>query len=462
MQQPDWLDWAWRELGVVEVPGRGNNSRIVEMFQTVGHSSVRDDEVAWCAAFVGACLERSGRASTRSLGARSYLSWGGSIEATRLGAIAVLSRGSDPALGHVGFVVGETDAQVFLLGGNQSNGVNVTAFEKSRVLSYRWASESGSTSEAVGPDAVAEERTPVAADLFVSALRHVLEMEGGYSDDPYDPGGPTNKGITLSVYARWIGESISPESRSRLVARLKRIPDAMVREIYRTRYWEPADCARMPTPLALMHFDAAVNHGVAGAIRMLQQAVGADVDGEIGPQTRARIATTQLVEALAKYAEARRDRYRALKHFWRFGRGWLRRVDVTLARSGELLNVPSAPEVTVTGTHPESNASESDVNIIKRGPSNMTNETSEGIPAAKWWGESMTIWGVIVTAAATVLPVVGPLLGLDITGEMVRQIGQQLTEVIQALGGVIGTLVAIYGRMRATQPITRKLVAVKL
>lgn len=92
----------------------------------------------------------------------------------------------------------------------------------------------------------------------------------------------------------------------------------------------------------------------------------------------------------------------------------------------------------------------------------MTNETSEGIPAAKWWGESMTIWGVIVTAAATVLPVVGPLLGLDITGEMVRQIGQQLTEVIQALGGVIGTLVAIYGRMRATQPITRKLVAVKL
>lgn len=92
----------------------------------------------------------------------------------------------------------------------------------------------------------------------------------------------------------------------------------------------------------------------------------------------------------------------------------------------------------------------------------MANEMNAGVPATKWWGESLTIWGVIVTAAATVLPVVGPLIGLDITAEMVSQIGQQLTEVVQALGGVIGTLMAIYGRMRASQPVTRKSVAVKL
>lgn len=459
MQQPDWLVWAWREFGVLEVPGNGSNARIIEMFQTVGHSSIDDDEVAWCAAFLGACLERSGRASTRSLRARSYLSWGDLIEMPRFGAIAVLSRGSNPALGHVGFVLGETDAQVFLLGGNQANSVNVTAFEKSRVLSYRWPQESGLISEPSDSNAVVIVKAPAVRDLFATALQHVLEMEGGFSDDPYDPGGPTNKGITLSVYARWVGESVSPESRSRLVARLKKIPDAMVQEIYRTRYWEPADCARMPAPLALMHFDAAVNHGVVGAIRILQESIGADIDGEIGLQTRGRIAATPLVETLTRYAEIRRDRYRGLKHFWRFGRGWLRRVDVTLARAGELLGVPA-----VTGPGPDVADSDNKMHeaVNTKGDSHMTNENSNTTSTAKWWGESMTIWGVIVTAAATVLPVVGPLIGLDITAEMVKQIGQQLTEVVQALGGVIGTLLAIYGRVRATQPIARKSLAVKL
>ncbi len=465
MQQPDWLLWAWREFGVLEVPGKGNNSRIIEMFQTVGHSSIADDEVAWCAAFLGACLERSGQSSTRSLRAQSYLSWGGEIGSPRFGAIAVLSRGTNPALGHVGFVVGESDAQVFLLGGNQSNSVKVSAFEKSRVLSYRWPPDPGADDNAIisdvggVADADGVAGSLVEPDLFASALQHVLEMEGGFSDDPYDPGGPTNKGITLGVYARWIGEKIAPENQSRLVARLKRIPDAMVREIYRTRYWEPADCGRMPTSIALMHFDAAVNHGVSTAIRILQEAVGADVDGEMGPQTRGRIAAMPIVELLTKYAEIRRDRYRSLKHFWRFGRGWLRRVDVTLARAGELINLKAVTRRGVDGSPPQDIINETQ---ISKGNGDMANEMNAGVPATKWWGESLTIWGVIVTAAATVLPVVGPLIGLDITAEMVSQIGQQLTEVVQALGGVIGTLMAIYGRMRASQPVTRKSVAVKL
>lgn len=459
MRQPDWLVWAWREFGVLEVPGSRNNSRIVEMFEAVGHSAIKDDEVAWCAAFLGACLERSGHASTRSLGARSYLDWGAAVDEPHVGAIAVLSRGSDPALGHVGFVLGMSDAEVFLLGGNQSDRVSVAAFAKSRVLSYRWPQAAVAIGEASKLDAVVDERESGGGDLFSLALRHVLEMEGGFSDDPHDPGGPTNKGVTLEVYARWIGERVSPESRSRLVARLKRIPDAMVREIYRTRYWDPADCARMPAPLALMHFDAAVNHGVSGSIRILQEAVGAKIDGEIGPQTRGKIAVAQLVEALTKYAEIRRDRYRALKHFWRFGRGWMRRVDATLARSGGLLNLKDASGQRADEARFEGSVGETE---LSRGNVDMTNETSETIRSAKWWGESMTIWGVIVTAAATVLPVVGPLVGFDITAEMIKQIGEQLTEAIQALGGVIGTLVAIYGRMRATQPITRKLVSVKL
>jgi uncharacterized membrane protein len=83
----------------------------------------------------------------------------------------------------------------------------------------------------------------------------------------------------------------------------------------------------------------------------------------------------------------------------------------------------------------------------------MTNETTNDSVPAKQWGESMTVWGVLLTAASTLLLVIGPLLGLDTTAELIEQLGRQLTEIVLALGGIIGTLIAIYGLVRATQAI---------
>ena len=74
----------------------------------------------------------------------------------------------------------------------------------------------------------------------------------------------------------------------------------------------------------------------------------------------------------------------------------------------------------------------------------------------KWWGNSVTIWGVIVTALSTVLPTLGPLLGLDITADLIRQLGADVVAVVQAVGGLIGTILAIYGRVRATTQIERR------
>ena len=74
----------------------------------------------------------------------------------------------------------------------------------------------------------------------------------------------------------------------------------------------------------------------------------------------------------------------------------------------------------------------------------------------KWWGHSMTIWGVIVTALSTVLPVLGPVLGLDITAELIRQLGDNIVLFGQAAGGLIGTIMAIYGRIRTNAPIARR------
>src|SRR5690606_15204149 len=138
MEDAPWLAQAWRELGQAEHAGTRENPRIVAMFREVGHPDVTRDEVAWCAAFCGACLERAGIASTRSLLARSYLKWGASLIDPRVGAIAVLSRGTDPGQGHVGFWLGETDDDVILLGGNQTNAVSVQRFPKSRLLALRW------------------------------------------------------------------------------------------------------------------------------------------------------------------------------------------------------------------------------------------------------------------------------------------------------------------------------------
>jgi lysozyme family protein len=159
----------------------------------------------------------------------------------------------------------------------------------------------------------------------------VLEMEGGYTDDAYDPGGPTNQGITLAVYAEWKGKALDADTAPSLLAQLKQIAPADVAAIYKERYWRKADCERLRPGLAVMHFDAAVNQGPGTAVRILQEAVGTSSDGEIGPLTLRAIAATPPIKLLNAYANIRRERYRAMPHFWRFGRGWLGRVDNTLA-----------------------------------------------------------------------------------------------------------------------------------
>lgn len=444
MQQPAWLAAAWAELGQREILGAADNARIRAFFRDVGQPASLHDEVAWCSAFVGACLERTNHASTRSLMARSYLRWGEKLDEGRFGAICVLSRGADPSAGHVGFLLGETAEHVILLGGNQRDAVSVAAYPRTRLLGLRWPQQ-------VPQQPVPQSQTQTTKDadpLFADALEHVLEMEGGFTDDPYDPGGPTNKGITLGVYAEWKGVSLDVASRAALKAELKQIPDDVVRAIYRQRYWLPAHCNELLPALAFFHFDAAVNQGVTGAMRLLQRAVGTDADGEIGPNTRAAISRLAVEEALQRYAEVRRARYRALPHFWRFGRGWLARVDKTLGRALEVSRAPDATPI-LPGSNGVSTMSE-------------TTTTDDKQTAGKWWGQSVTIWGVVITALSTVLPTLGPVIGIDVTGDLVHELGDGVVQTVQAVGGLIGTIMTIYGRMRASTPLTQRDVQLKL
>ena len=180
MQQPAWLSAAWAELGVREVKGSKNEARVLAYYREAGHGEVGNDEVPWCAAFMGAMLKRGGCEGSGSLMARSYLKWGVALTEAELGAVAVLSRGSDPALGHVGFVIGATKGKVFLLGGNQSDSVNISAFDARKVLGFRWPLEAPEAAKvpaaAVPPPAdndIGDDATPE-PDVFSQALANVL------------------------------------------------------------------------------------------------------------------------------------------------------------------------------------------------------------------------------------------------------------------------------------------------
>ena len=84
------------------------------------------------------------------------------------------------------------------------------------------------------------------------------------------------------------------------------------------------------------------------------------------------------------------------------------------------------------------------------GPTDAPTTKPDATIDTKGWWQSMTIWGTLLTAITTVLPLIGVMLGVGITPDIAEEIGQNVVVVIQALGGLIGTLMALFGRARAS------------
>lgn len=139
--EPGWLTLARAELGAVEGIGKSNNRTVVRYFADAGFAGIKDDETAWCAAFVGAELKRAGHKPSGSLAARSYEKWGVGLAKPALGAIATKKRAGSSWQGHVGFVVGANDKSIILLGGNQGNAVSIASFPRSEFTAFRWPAE---------------------------------------------------------------------------------------------------------------------------------------------------------------------------------------------------------------------------------------------------------------------------------------------------------------------------------
>lgn len=137
---PAWLEIAEKEIGVVEVPGAGDNPRIIEYHKATTLKAT-DDSVPWCSSFVNWCMREAGKTGTGSAAARSWLNWGRKLDAPIVGCITVLKRAGSPSNGHVAFYVAEAGSNIRLLGGNQSDQVKISSFPKSMLLSYRWPND---------------------------------------------------------------------------------------------------------------------------------------------------------------------------------------------------------------------------------------------------------------------------------------------------------------------------------
>lgn len=132
--------------------------------------------------------------------------------------------------------------------------------------------------------------------MFDKAFEYILNWEGGYSNDPNDPGGETKYGISKRAF---------PDED------IKNLTKERAKEIYEEKYWKAAFCDKLSFGLALMKFDCAVNQGVGAANSLFKDASLFSTDEE---------------KKIKEFAVLRLLRYAANKNFNIYGKGWTRRV----------------------------------------------------------------------------------------------------------------------------------------
>ena len=157
-------------------------------------------------------------------------------------------------------------------------------------------------------------------DNYQSALNHVLQSEGLWSDNPADPGGATMKGITLETYRSWkVNPHISKDD-------LKNISDQDVYNLYKQNYWDKVKGDDLPLGVDYAVFDASVNMGVDRASKLIQEAAGVPADGVIGNGTLQVIKNANPIDLINKFSDEKDAFYKSLPTFGTFGKGWLNRV----------------------------------------------------------------------------------------------------------------------------------------
>lgn len=172
---------------------------------------------------------------------------------------------------------------------------------------------------------------------FKRALPLVLRHEGGYVDHPRDPGGATNKGVTIGTFRAYV----KPDGTK---ADLKAITDEQVATVYYRHYWAAVQAHQLPSGVDYAVFDFAVNSGPKRAAQYLQAVVGADQDGRVGPKTIEAAHAMDAAKIINDLCDRRMAFLRRLKTWPTFGKGWTRRVDDVRAHALKWVGKPADVE----------------------------------------------------------------------------------------------------------------------
>ena len=137
---------------------------------------------------------------------------------------------------------------------------------------------------------------------FDTSFEMVLAHEGGYVNDPRDPGGATNMGVTQRAWEEYVGHPVSERSMIALTR-------DMVKPFYKAKYWDKINGDRLPSGVDHAAFDLAVNSGVSRAARYMQRIAGVPEDGLIGPKSLEAISACppdEMIDALCSGKGAHR------------------------------------------------------------------------------------------------------------------------------------------------------------
>lgn len=178
---------------------------------------------------------------------------------------------------------------------------------------------------------------------YDASLDRLLKDEGGYTDHPSDPGGPTNFGITLADARRyWKGNATAGDVRG--------LPQSVARRIYRERYWNALRCDELPAGVDYAVFDYGVNSGIGRAGKVLRRVLGMPDSTSIVSDDVIAAATKRNAGDLVVAICAERVGFlKTLKTFPVFGRGWTARVNgvraaaLAMAKSQPLAPAANSP-----------------------------------------------------------------------------------------------------------------------
>ena len=146
---------------------------------------------------------------------------------------------------------------------------------------------------------------------FELSINRLLTNEGGYVNNPNDPGGETKWGISKREYPHL---NIAALTREDAIA------------IYRRDFWTPIDGDALPEPVAFQALDFAVNSGIGTALRALQRSIGVAADGAFGPVSLAALKAEPLCVTILLFIAERQTFMAGLSNWGNAGRGWALRL----------------------------------------------------------------------------------------------------------------------------------------